>query len=430
MTMEIIKPLAEARKLMAKNVLIRKGSQSQIEATEDQVFGFLRKVMLDRINFKLVEPRCCILEDQIVWARSPVRLDLAGGWSDTPPYCLENGGKVVNLAVDINDQPPVQVFARLCSEPFIVINSIDLGTREIVKTWEELSAFNIPGNSFALAKAALCLAGLSPKYSNQKHLTLRDQLKAFGNGIELSLLAAVPKGSGLGTSSILASTILASLSRLFGNNWDNHAIFCRAMALEQMITTGGGWQDQAGGMFRGFKMIETLPGLEQKPVVRWLPKDLFSGTYANRLVLLYYTGITRLAKNILAEIVRKIFINSQKHLKIIGEIVDNASMAYDAAQRSDYQALAKTVAKSWVLNQQIDKGTNTAEVQSILSSISDYLLGAKLLGAGGGGYMLLFSKDEEAGIRIRQRLHECPPNKRARFVNFSVSDTGLVVTES
>ena len=66
-------------------------------------------------------------EDQIVWARSPVRLDLAGGWTDTPPYCIEHGGKVLNVAVDLNGQPPIQVFARLSDRPELVVRSIDLG---------------------------------------------------------------------------------------------------------------------------------------------------------------------------------------------------------------------------------------------------------------------------------------------------------------
>lgn len=74
-----------------------------------------------------------------------------------------------------------------------------------------------------------------------------------------------------------------------------------------MLTTGGGWQDQAGAIFRGVKLIETEPGLEQRPTLRWLPEHLFDAEHANRTMLLYYTGITRLAKNILYEIVRGIF---------------------------------------------------------------------------------------------------------------------------
>ena len=75
-----------------------------------------------------------------------------------------------------------------------------------------------------------------------------------------------------------------------------------------MLTTGGGWQDQAGAIFGGIKLIETTPGLAQDPNVRWLPPQLFGPDHANRRTLLYYTGITRLAKSILQEIVRGIFL--------------------------------------------------------------------------------------------------------------------------
>ena len=56
--------------------------------------------------------KCAVKLDQIVWARSPVRLDLAGGWTDTPPYTNRYGGAVVNVAVDLNGQSPIQVFVR------------------------------------------------------------------------------------------------------------------------------------------------------------------------------------------------------------------------------------------------------------------------------------------------------------------------------
>jgi len=53
-----------------------------------------------------------VYPDQIVWGRSPVRIDLAGGWTDTPPYCLMEGGSVVNMAIELNGQPPIQVYAK------------------------------------------------------------------------------------------------------------------------------------------------------------------------------------------------------------------------------------------------------------------------------------------------------------------------------
>jgi hypothetical protein len=79
-----------------------------------------------------------VKEDQIVWARSPVRFDLAGGWTDTPPYTNRRGGQVVNLAVNLNGQPPIQVFVRRTREPFIRIHSIDLGVTETITRAEAL----------------------------------------------------------------------------------------------------------------------------------------------------------------------------------------------------------------------------------------------------------------------------------------------------
>ena len=84
---------------------------------EQEAFGVLRHLIVGEMEHKPVRPRRNVLEDQIVWGRSPIRLDLAGGWTDTPPYCIENGGQVVNLAVDLNGQPPIQVFARICKDP-------------------------------------------------------------------------------------------------------------------------------------------------------------------------------------------------------------------------------------------------------------------------------------------------------------------------
>src|SRR5262249_30095335 len=201
-----------------------------------------------------VVPKCTVQEDQIVWGRSPARLDLAGGWTDTPPYCLENGGKVVNLAVNLNGQPPIQAFAKLSSRPELGMRSIDLGAEQRVASYDELASFAQPGSEFAVAQAAFALAGFHPRFhSGTRFRSLREQLEEFGGGIEISLLCAVPKGSGLGTSSILAAALLAALGDLCGLGWDRNVLFSRTLALEQMVTTGGGWRDQERSNFRGIE---------------------------------------------------------------------------------------------------------------------------------------------------------------------------------
>ena len=218
----------------------------------------------------------------------------ASGWTDTPPYCLIHGGKVVNVAINMNGQPPVQTFIKLADKPQIVLRSIDLGVEERITTYDQLRGYARVGGGFSIAKAALALAGFLPEFARPPHAgSLRRQLEAFGGGIEISLLAAVPKGSGLGTSSILAATLLGTLADLCGLGWDRVEICRRTLTLEQMLTTGGGWQDQVGGITRGLKLIETEFGLCQNPVIRWLPDHLFTDGVPRSCMLLYYTGITR-----------------------------------------------------------------------------------------------------------------------------------------
>ena len=426
-----LEPMREARDQMFRAAVARLRHHTGWEDHEARAFGRLRDMIVRDAQLAPVTPRCHLLEDQIVWGRSPVRLDLAGGWTDTPPYCLEHGGKVVNLAVDLNGQPPIQVFAKLSARLELVIRSIDLGAEQRLTSYAELDTFAQPASEFAVAKAAFALAGFLPRFhTHGGYPTLREQLQDFGGGIELSMLCAVPKGSGLGTSSILAATLLATLGDLCGLGWDRAVWFARTLALEQMLTTGGGWQDQAGGIFRGIKLIETAPGLTQKATLRWLPDHLFAHEQANKTILLYYTGLTRLAKSILREIVRGIFLNSPSHLATVDEIGANAEAVFRAIQRLDYDSLAGAVRRSWRLNQELDSGTNPPAVQVVLDAVSDYLAAAKLLGAGGGGYLLMFAKDPTAAKRLRETLDQHPPNPRARFVDLSLSTTGLQLTRS
>ncbi len=424
-------PMQPLHDQMFRSAVLRLRADPAWETFEAGAFARLREMIASEAQLSPASPCRSVQEDQIVWARSPVRLDLAGGWTDTPPYCIEYGGNVLNVAVDINGQPPIQVFAKLSDRPELVVRSIDLGVEERIKTYADLETFAQPGNPFALAKAAFALAGFLPRFhAGGGFASLAAQLGDFGGGIEISLIAAAPKGSGLGVSSILAASVLAALGDLCGLGWDANVLFARTLALEQMLTTGGGWQDQAGGIFGGIKLIETASGLAQKPTLRWLPDQLFGPNYVNRSILLYYTGLTRLAKNILAEIVRGLFLNSPARLRAIAQIGANASLAAAAIQKCDYQMLAAAVRASWQLNQRLDSGTNPPGVQAILDSIGGQLAAAKLLGAGGGGYLLLFARGEAAAARIKQVLTERPPNPRARFVDFSLSQTGLQVTRS
>ena len=180
----------------------------------DKAFSLLREGLTESVLAERQQPRCSVYPDQIVWGRSPVRIDLAGGWTDTPPYCLMEGGRVVNIAIELNGQPPLQTYVKPCKQPHILLRSIDLGAMEVVDTYEQLADYNKVGSPFSIPKAALVLAGFHPNFSAQRYPSLQAQLEDFGCGIEVTLLSAIPAGSGLGTSSILASTVLGHGWRL------------------------------------------------------------------------------------------------------------------------------------------------------------------------------------------------------------------------
>ena len=186
-------------------------------------------------------PRNALRSDEIVWGRAPARFDTGGGWTDTPPYSLENGGSVVGIAVDLNGQPPIQAYAKLIDQPVIRIASIDLGTRIEISSLPELLDYRQATSEYGLAKAALALSGFSPQTAEwPRDITLPKMLEMFGGGLELTTLAAIPKGSGLGTSSIMGAVILAVIQRVMGHVPTQKELFHGVLRLEQALTTGGG----------------------------------------------------------------------------------------------------------------------------------------------------------------------------------------------
>ena len=403
---------------------------AMFRGNSDEAFGLLRQGLTERVLAEPQQPQMSVMQDQIVWGRSPVRIDIAGGWTDTPPYCLLEGGNVVNLAIELNGQPPLQTYVKPCAEPRIILRSIDLGASEVVETYEQLQQFNKVGSPFSIPKAALALAGFLPQFSVNRYPSLKAQLEAFGCGIELTLLSAIPAGSGLGTSSILAATVLGAVSDFCSLAWDKNEIGRRTLVLEQLLTTGGGWQDQFGGVLGGVKLLQTQSGFDQAPLARWLPTDLYVQPEYQQCHLLYYTGITRTAKQILAEIVRRMFLNNGEQLRLLRQMKEHTMMMYDAIQRQDFVQMGSLVRRTWEQNQLLDSGTNPEQVRRLTDLIDDLCLGYKLPGAGGGGYLYMVAKSPEAAARIRRILTENRLSPNARFVDMSLSTNGLQVSRS
>jgi galactokinase/mevalonate kinase-like predicted kinase len=409
---------------------IKQYRKENFSVEESEAFSVLRESLIDSVEKNKQAPKLDVHQDQIVWGRSPVRIDLAGGWTDTPPGCILSGGAVTNFALELNGQPPLQVYLKPSNEFHIILRSIDAGDREDIYTYEELSQYNRVGSPFSIPKAALILAGFHADFSVQKYSSLEEHLKSIGAGLEISTLAAIPKGSGLGTSSILASTILGSLSDFYKLGWNTAEICQKTLVLEQLLTTGGGWQDQYGGVLHGIKLLETSKGFDQSPNIRWAPDYLFTNQENKACMLLYFTGITRTAKDILSEIVRGIFLNAKGHLSILKEMKRHAVRTFEAFQQCNFNGLCDCVKKTWEQKQLLDQGTNPPEIQALIQQFDDLASAYKLPGAGGGGYMYIIAKDPESALKIKKILNDNPPNNRARFVDMDLSQTGFQVTRS
>jgi fucokinase len=177
------------------------------------------KCSMENIKSTLSQPK-----HRQVTVECPVRLDLAGGWTDTPPICYEHGGSVLNVAITINSQRPIGARARLiesASIPSVIFilkneNEKDDKIYEL-NTLAQFTDYNQPQRPCALLKTCCIFTGIID-INTTKGITLSEQLKTnlFGYSLVLEAWSNVPVGSGLGTSSILAGAILLALWHLIG----------------------------------------------------------------------------------------------------------------------------------------------------------------------------------------------------------------------
>ncbi|HID23922.1 MAG TPA: hypothetical protein EYP14_16195, partial [Planctomycetaceae bacterium] len=390
-------------------------------------FRELGRPIVHTVRSAETTPRCRVRVDELVWVRAPARLDLGGGWTDTPPYSLERGGAVINVAVDLNGQPPIQAYARVVAEPVIRLSSVDGGQRCEIRSFDDLLDFQDPGAEFSLPKAALYLSGISPDRPNAGS-SLQQVLERFGGGIELTTVAAIPKGSGLGTSSIMGAVLLSAIRRLMGQVYNRRELFHDVLRLEQALTTGGGWQDQIGGVVEETKLITTAPGLVPDPYIRFVPATVLDPRENGEQTLLYYTGITRLAKNILQQVVGRYLDRDRQAMRVLRRLHTVASSVADAMARKDLPEFGRLIGEVWELNKQLDPGSTNEQVEALLERVMPYACGAKLLGAGGGGFLLIVCRSPRNAAALRRELEAEPPNELARFFDFSVSRTGVVVS--
>ena len=333
----------------------------------------------------------------------PLRVNWGGGWSDTPPYCNENGGTVLNVAILLNGEKPVEVTLEKIDELKIVFDSRDMDVHGEFDTIEPLQETGDPFDPFALQKACLLACGIIPKEGHE----LSEILKRLGGGFVMhSEVTNVPKGSGLGTSSILSAACVKTVFEFMGIEYTEEDLYSHVLAMEQIMSTGGGWQDQVGGITPGLKYITSMPGVEQQIKVTHVEISEETKKELDERFVLIYTGQRRLARNLLRDVVGRYVGNEPDSLFALEEIQKTAALMRFELERGNVDGFAKLLDYHWKLSKKVDAGSSNTLIEQIFSSIEDLIDGKLVCGAGGGGFLQVILKKGVTKQEVEEHLNK------------------------
>ena len=337
----------------------------------------------------------------------PLRVNWGGGWSDTPPYCLENGGKVLNAAILLNKMKPVIVVFEKIPEKKIILISEDLNAKAEFTEIEKLQETGNPYDPFAVPKACLIACGILP----QKDGNLNEILTRLGSGFSInSRVRNVPKGSGLGTSSILAAALAKGALEFIGMKPTEQELQGIVLVMEQLMSTGGGWQDQAGGLCNGIKLITSKPSFNQKLNVRHLNLTKETIEELNKRFCIIYSGETRLASNILTLVEGRYLGYVEESIKAHMRIQDLAEDMTSALESGNINYFANLLNVHWEYSKMICMGATNKLIEKIFYYIEDLICGRMICGAGGGGFLQVVLQENITKEMLHNRLKETFPD--------------------
>lgn len=338
----------------------------------------------------------------------PARLDLSGGWSDTPPIAFEHGGLVVNVAIKVDGKRPIGARVRRVPEPRLLLVSssgepaCSISTETLCEDLTDLEDYYQPHAPGALLKA-VCVC--SELVCVSSPVSLKEQLlQHWGGGLEIHSWSSLPHGSGLGTSSILAGAALAAVYRCTGRSYDTNSLIHDVLYLEQILTTGGGWQDQVGGLFGGVKLARSAAQLPLRVEVEQLSLTQDFLSVLQQHLLLVYTGKTRLARNLLQDVVRSWYARLPSIVQNAEQLVTNAEECAEACRDGSLLRLGECMNTYWQQKKLMAPGCEPAAVRSMMNALQPLSLGQSLAGAGGGGFLFLLTREPQQKEAVREIL--------------------------
>ena len=363
------------------------------------ISGQILKAALHNLQYN---DSCRIVSDRHT-VKLPLRVNWGGGWSDTPPICCEMGGTVLNAAISLNGELPVEVTLVKIPEKKIIFDSRDMDAHGEFDSIEELQKTGDPYDSFALQKACLLACGIIPSEGGK----LDEILTRLGGGFEMhSEVTNVPKGSGLGTSSILSAACVKAVFEFMGIAYTEADLYAHVLVMEQIMSTGGGWQDQVGGVTNGIKYITSKPGLDQQIKVEHIELQPETKKELNERFCLIYTGQRRLARNLLRDVVGRYVGNEPDSLFALNEIQKIAALMRFELERGNIDEFASLLDYHWELSRKVDAGSTNTLIDQIFLSIEDLIDARMVCGAGGGGFLQVILKKGITKEDVHKRLKD------------------------
>ncbi|XP_020085219.1 bifunctional fucokinase/fucose pyrophosphorylase isoform X2 [Ananas comosus] len=341
----------------------------------------------------LRDPNGSIFQLKKAIVELPVRVDFVGGWSDTPPWSLERLGCVLNMAITLEGSLPIGTLVET-TQNFGVSIVDDASNHVYIEDPASISAPLDKDDPFRLVKSALLVTGVL-------HHTI-----LLESGLHIRTWAKVPRGSGLGTSSILAAAVVKGLLRLMEEDESNDNVARVVLVLEQIMGTGGGWQDQIGGLYPGIKCAQSFPGQPLRLQVIPLAASLHLVQELEQRLLVVFTGQVRLANQVLQKVVTRYLRRDNLLISSIKRLAALAKIGREALMNNDLDELGHIMLEAWRLHQELDPYCSNQFVDKLFTFADPYCCGYKLVGAGGGGFALLLAKGRRHARELKQALEE------------------------
>ncbi|KAK1420244.1 hypothetical protein QVD17_21683 [Tagetes erecta] len=323
----------------------------------------------------------------------PVRVDFVGGWSDTPPWSLERAGCVLNMAITLDNSLPIGTVIETTQTPGLLITD-DASNELYIESISSIVAPFDNNDPFRLVKSALLVTGV-----------VHDKI-LISTGLRIKTWAHIPRGSGLGTSSILSAAVVKGLLRLFDGDESNENVARLVLVLEQIMGTGGGWQDQIGGLYPGIKVTTSFPGIPLRLQVVPLLASPRLVTELQERLLVVFTGQVRLAHQVLQKVVARYLQRDNLLISSIKRLAELAKTGREALMNCNIDKLGDIMTETWRLHQELDPHCSNQFVDSLFAFADHYCCGYKLVGAGGGGFALLLAKNVENALQLKRALEE------------------------